>query len=476
MFFDNERATSAKEILFVKIENDGFDLGATKRPITKNDLPQALEIINQWKTGKKSESKLAVYVEKSNIGKTGDYNLSGDRYRVATDYSNAKWPMVLVKDVAFFQEGPGILSSQYVSAGYPMVNVRNVQDGYLDLKETKFISDEMANNKWAHFRIDENDILFTTSGTIGRVAIVKKQDLPLMLNTSVVRFRPLNKQELNTNYLYYSLRSEQFINELLRLKTGSGQFNVGPTHIKTLKIPLPPLEIQEQIVAELDSCQKIIDGAKQIAANWKPKIDIDPKWEKIKIGDEKFIQIIDGDRGGNYPSKEEFEPNGYCLFLNTSNVRKGDFDFSKCDFITRDKDKSLRKGKLNREDIVLTTRGTLGNTAHYSNDIAFENIRINSGMVILRCSMENVSPNYLLQFLNSVEFNDQVSNFMSGSAQPQLPIGVLSKIEIPIPSLEAQKQIVEKIESERMLVESAKKLITIYEQKTKETIGKLWEK
>ncbi len=79
LFFDNERATSAKEILFVKIENDGFDLGATKRPITKNDLPQALEILNQWKTGKKSDSKLATYVEKSNIGKTGDYNLSGNR-------------------------------------------------------------------------------------------------------------------------------------------------------------------------------------------------------------------------------------------------------------------------------------------------------------------------------------------------------------------------------------------------------------
>ncbi len=186
------------------------------------------------------------------------------------------------------------------------------------------------------------------------------------------------------------------------------------------------------------------------------------------------MQIIDGDRGANYPSKEEFKPEGYCLFLNTSNVRKGEFEFLKCDFITKEKDKLLGKGKLEREDVVLTTRGTLGNTAYFSSDILFENIRINSGMVVLRSKLEKISPKYLLTFLNSEEFEKQVLNFMSGSAQPQLPIGVLNQIEIPLPPLVIQKQIVEKIEAERTLVESAKKLIDIYETKTKDAISKLW--
>jgi restriction endonuclease S subunit len=162
------------------------------------------------------------------------------------------------------------------------------------------------------------------------------------------------------------------------------------------------------------------------------------------------------------------------LFLNTSNVRKGDFDFTKCDFVTKEKDEKLRKGKLNREDVVLTTRGTLGNTAYYSKGIQFENVRINSGMVLLRSNLEKLSPRFLLLFLNSLGFEAQVLNFMSGSAQPQLPIRVLSDIEFPLPSLEIQQQIVEKIETERALVDSTRKLIEIYEQKTKDVLSKLW--
>ncbi len=95
-------------------------------------------------------------------------------------------------------------------------------------------------------------------------------------------------------------------------------------------------------------------------------------------------------------------------------------------------------------------------------------------MVILRSNLDKISPNFLLLFLNSLEFEVQVSNFMSGSAQPQLPIRVLNEIEIPLPPLAVQEQIVEKIEAERSLVESSKKLIDIYEQKTKDTIAKLW--
>ncbi|MCU0680214.1 MAG: restriction endonuclease subunit S, partial [Planctomycetes bacterium] len=248
------------------------------------------------------------------------------------------------------------------------------------------------------------------------------------------------------------------------------------SEIAKIKIPLPPLEIQNQIVEELDIYQKIISGARQVVENWKPRIDIDPKWERVKFGDNKILQIIDGDRGANYPSKEEFKESGYCLFLNTSNVRKGEFSFNKCDFISQERDEKLRKGKLRREDIVLTTRGTLGNTAHYSTDIKFEHIRINSGMVILRSNLEQMDPKFLLLFLNSFNFKSQVENFMSGSAQPQLPIGSLSQVEISIPPIKLQKDIVKKAETEYSLVDANKKLVDIYDQKIKDVVAKLWEK
>ena len=109
-----------------------------------------------------------------------------------------------------------------------------------------------------------------------------------------------------------------------------------------------------------------------------------PLNEFIEAEKKSLLQIIDGDRGVNYPNKTEMAPNGYCLFLNTSNIKNDNFDLSSGDYISIEKDLKLRKGKLIRKDIVLTTRGTVGSVAHYKQTIKQEHLRINSGMVILR--------------------------------------------------------------------------------------------
>src|SRR2546430_5984976 len=106
------------------------------------------------------------------------------------------------------------------------------------------------------------------------------------------------------------------------------------------------------------------------------------EWQEANL--DSLLEIIDGDRGTNYPTQHEFSPNEYCLFLNTGNVTQSGFNFSNCSFITKEKDALLRKGKLQRQDIVLTTRGTVGNVAYFDQNVPYENIRINSGMVILR--------------------------------------------------------------------------------------------
>jgi restriction endonuclease S subunit len=115
------------------------------------------------------------------------------------------------------------------------------------------------------------------------------------------------------------------------------------------------------------------------------------------------LEIIDGDRGNNYPNKEEFRSTGYCLFLNTSNVAKDGFNFAELDFVTRERDLLLRKGKLKRNDCVLTTRGTVGNTAFFGPAVKYENIRINSGMVIVRPDANLLDPYYLYCYLVTIQ-------------------------------------------------------------------------
>jgi len=163
-------------------------------------------------------------------------------------------------------------------------------------------------------------------------------------------------------------------------------------------------------------------------------------WPLLTFSDAPF-SIIDGDRGTNYPKQHDFSATGHCLFLNAGNVTKDGFSFTDCAFISEEKDLSLRKGKLQRHDIVLTTRGTVGNVAYYSDGIKFESIRINSGMVIFRPDSSKILPYYLYLFLRSCSFAEQVKSLTSGSAQPQLPIRDMNRITIPVPSLEIQAEI-----------------------------------
>lgn len=145
------------------------------------------------------------------------------------------------------------------------------------------------------------------------------------------------------------------------------------------------------------------------------------------------MDFIDGDRGKNYPTFEEFAAIGYCLFLNASNVTSTGFNFDTCMFVTEEKDKSMNKGHLSLYDIVLTSRGTLGNVALYDRHIRYENMRINSGMLIIRPKNNRISPYFMYALLKSSYMKAAIERFRSGSAQPQLPIKDLQKISFEIP-------------------------------------------
>ena len=162
-------------------------------------------------------------------------------------------------------------------------------------------------------------------------------------------------------------------------------------------------------------------------------------FEELKLAN-SGIQIIDGDRGKNYPKQDEFFSSEACLFLNAKNVTSNGFEFNEKSFITREKDAVLRKGKLERNDIVLTTRGTVGNVAYYSERVPYESIRINSGMVILRADGD-FCPNFLYWMFRSDYIQDQITSIRTGSAQPQLPITIMRNLQLVKPELAEQRAI-----------------------------------
>lgn len=199
------------------------------------------------------------------------------------------------------------------------------------------------------------------------------------------------------------------------------------------------------------------EQAKRVEGRSRTIGEIPEGWDVQAVADLP-IDIIDGDRGTNYPKKNEFEKQGFCLFLSTKNVPGERFDFSECDFISRKRDRVLRKGKLQKEDIVLTTRGTIGNIAYYQKHIPYEHIRINSGMVIIRNAGDKFDTKYLYHLLKSPIVKQQYLSFATGSAQPQLPIRDINKIRLILPSISEQRAIAkilsdldEKIELNRQM-------------------------
>ena len=190
------------------------------------------------------------------------------------------------------------------------------------------------------------------------------------------------------------------------------------------------------------------------------------EFREMRLGE--IFDIEDGDRGVNYPKQNEFLDEGYCLFLNAGNVTQRGFLFSDNQFITIEKDQRLRKGKLCRNDIVVTTRGTVGNVAYYDSSVEYDNIRINSGMVILRNHKGVSNTRYLYQYLRSPIVQSLIKLYSSGSAQPQLPIRDLKRIKLSLPNLEVQNSIANALSAYDDLIENNNRRIALLEKAAQE--------
>ena len=164
---------------------------------------------------------------------------------------------------------------------------------------------------------------------------------------------------------------------------------------------------------------------------------------KIKISEYSKIRIIVIRICDNW----SFKKSGYCLFLSAKNVTKNGFSFKETTFISKHKEEKLKKGRLSRKDLIITTRGTVGNIAQYGAEIPYDVVRINSGMAIIRNKDERLNSDFLYHILFSEIIIQQIRNLTFGSAQPQLTIGTLNELKLPIPQLSEQLKIVKIVTS-----------------------------
>ncbi|MEH2293296.1 restriction endonuclease subunit S [Nostoc sp.] len=173
------------------------------------------------------------------------------------------WKLAYFPDYVYFQEGPGLRTSQFTDSGIKVINVKNILlDGTIDISNSeRYISLEEFDKKYKHFAIEVGDIVVSSSGwSYGKVGRIQQNHLPLVMNTSVIRFRPLWEELLDANFLYYFLCSSFFRNQIESFIIGCQQPNFGPAHIKRMQIPIISINTQKKIAAILSGYDDLIEN------------------------------------------------------------------------------------------------------------------------------------------------------------------------------------------------------------------------
>ena len=312
LFMDRQLAKKSDKVLFVEIQNDGFDLGAQRRPIDKNDLPKALDLINQWQnsinaqTEFSTDSKMITIVEKSKLAENEEYNLTASRYKVAQDFSNCKWDIIALGDVVDIYNGSTPLKTNdeyWNKEDIPWFTIEDIRkQGRVILSTQKYIT-QKALDETSVKLLTKDTVLICCTASVGEYALTKIElTTNQQFNGMVVK--ECYKNKLLPKYLFWM--TSTFKDELTRLSGKTSFEFVSVKTLKTIQIPLPPLEVQEEIVKELDGYQAVIDGAQKVVDNWKPTLPVNPNWKKTRLGD--ICEVQSG--GTPLKNKKEYWSDG----------------------------------------------------------------------------------------------------------------------------------------------------------------------
>lgn len=262
LILDKKLSRNCKDVLFVKIENDGYDLGAQRREIEKNDLPFALSIINKFKDSVqngeefKSTNDNVLILSRAEIATKYQYNLSIDRFREKTNILKSKYPMVKLGEISErITKGttPTTNGFKFQDTGINFIKIESIkEDGSFIPEKFAFVSEE-CHQAFKRSQLKENDILFSIAGALGRIAIVTNQILPANTNQAlaIISLKP----NVYPPYVFWSLKSGNVLDEIENLKVGVAQLNLSLQQITDFEIPLPQYDKQVELVNDIEEIQ-----------------------------------------------------------------------------------------------------------------------------------------------------------------------------------------------------------------------------
>jgi type I restriction enzyme M protein len=536
LLMDREFAKRSKEILFLKVENDGFDLGAQRRKIEKNDLPKTLEVLEKFKEKQffsygdfKNYKDIAFSVPKNKICENGDYNLTGERYKIDLSESlKANFETIakslephqkIFKEIAEHHQKQAEQIQKMIQPVFEQFNkqqefikeafeniqapIQQMQEAFKSLNYPHLLElankaiEEINTNKWPMVQLGEvcdiyqpktitskqiKDVgeykVFGANGVIGYFDEYNHEDSEVALTCRGATCGTINftdpkswitgnamvlspkEKNLNKKYLFYLLKNSNLNSAI----SGAAQPQITRAGISPFQIPLPPLEVQEQIVAEIEQYQKIIDGAKQVVENWKPSFRIDPSWEMVELGEACDV------RDGTHDSPK-YKVEGIPL-ITSKNLKNGTIDFENVNYISQeDHNKISKRSGVDDGDVLFAMIGTIGNPIVVRKDREFSI----KNVALFKFKGNTKLNNYFLRVLLDSKFAEENLIIKSrGGTQNFVSLTDIRNFKIPLPPIEVQEKIVAEIEAEQKIVNANKELMKKMEKKVEAKISEVW--
>jgi type I restriction enzyme M protein len=501
LLMDKSLSKRLDSIIFVKIESDGFDLGAQRRKIDRNDLPAAVTILRQWveemyraeAQGRREEQDISraetqgrreeiektlrlcgsardiplafTVVEKARIAENGEYNLSGERYK-NEELRITNYELVELGEVCEVNPDSINPKEEFGEKQFHYIDISSVENSTGKISEVAILKGCDAPSR-ARRGVKVGDVLLSTvRPNLKAFCFLDSLPANSVASTGFAILRAKTEHALG-RFIYHMVRSDEAVGQMINMMGRGAYPSINQKDVASIKIPLPPMGIQETIVAEIEGYQRIIDGARQVVAAYKPQIKIDPEWGMVALGEMATIMT-----GGTPAKSLKTYWEGDIPWVSPKDM--------KCDFIEDTEDHISLDGvknsstKLVKANTILCVvrSGILKHSLPVA--IATREMCFNQDIISITTVQDQLNYKFIFYYLKTQGQAILSQGIKTGVTVQSFTAGYFHQLKIPLPDLATQQRIVAQIEEEQALVAANKKLITLFEQKNQDTIAAVW--
>ena len=468
LILDKRVHKQTDKVLFVKVQNDGFNLGAQRRAVANSDLPEATRLLSGWLTAPdafEGDGATAQAVTRERVGEGGNFNLSGERY-LATENVEHAFPTVALRDICEINPDSIDPAREFKNQPFEYIDIAAIENetgNYLG--GTQIIGVDAPSR--ARRKVQHLDVLLSTVRPNLRAFSLLRNPAPAAVASTGFAVLRAKTYLVLPGYLIWLLRSEPCVNQMIAM-SGKGAYpSINSNDVESISIPLPPLDVQHQIVAEIEGYQKIIDGARQVVENYKPQIIVKPDWPQVPLG-----TLVSTGSGGT-PSKSESKFwIGSIPWVSPKDM-KVDFLEDTEDHISADAVAASAAKLVGPETLLCVVRsGILQHTFPVA--LTRREMSFNQDILAIQTTSPTLDIRYLFYMFKSDSRNILKEGIKPGVTVQSFHNGFFKAYELPLPDLETQRAIVAEIEAEQALVNANHELIRRMEAKIKTAIDRVW--